>query len=695
MSFDIDKIRNVAVIGGGRAGKTTMTDAALFCAKAIPRIGRIEDGTTTTDYEPEEISRTISISSALAFCDWQGCRVNIIDTPGYINFIEDSKACLSVADGVIAVVSALTGVKAENEQVWKCADTYKLPRLVFISKMDRDNADFAGAVNSVEKSYGVSVVPLNIPIGSGPGFEGIIDIVKMKALKFKNGTVSEEEIPEALRSQADEFRTRLIERVAESDDSLLEKYLEGEELSADEINKGLKDGVSAGKLVPVFCGSSTLNIGISQLLDAAVKILPSPAEKAALEPVRAKDQKTGEKVIIKVDAAGPLAVRVFKTIADPFAGKLTLFKVYSGSLKADTNVYNSTRDSKEKLGSIFYLQGKNHIAAQDVGPGGIAAVAKLKGTLTGDTLCDSSNPVIFDPIKFTEPMISYAIEPKSRGDEDKVSTGIHRLLEEDPTLKFTRDAETKDMILSGMGQVHLEVILEKLKRKFGTEVIMKAPKIAYRETIRTSADAQGKYKKQSGGKGQFGDCWIKIEPLPRGAGFEFINNVVGGAIPRSYIPAVEKGIIEAMAQGIYAGYPMVDLSASVYDGSYHSVDSSEMAFKIAGSFAIKKAVESARPVLLEPIVKVEISVPDEYLGSIMGDLNSKRGKVQGVEQSGDNQKVVALVPLSEMLTYANQLNAITSGRGIYTMSPSHYDEVPEHIAQKIIEERAEAKKEGQ
>lgn len=695
MSFDIDKIRNVAVIGGGRAGKTTMTDAALFTAKAIPRIGRIEDGTTTTDYEPEEISRTISISSALAFCDWQGCRVNIIDTPGYINFIEDSKACLSVADGVIAVVSALTGVKAENEQVWKCADTYKLPRLVFISKMDRDNADFAGAVSSVEKSYGVSVVPLNIPIGSGPGFEGIIDIVKMKALKFKNGNVSEEEIPEALRSQADEFRTRLIERVAESDDSLLEKYLEGEELSADEINNGLKDGVSAGKLVPVFCGSSTLNIGIAQLLDAAVKILPSPAEKAALEPVRAKDQKTGEEVIIKVDAAGPLAVRVFKTIADPFAGKLTLFKVYSGSLKADTNVYNSTRDSKEKLGSIFYLQGKNHIAAQDIGPGGIAAVAKLKGTLTGDTLCDSSNPVIFDPIKFTEPMISYAIEPKSRGDEDKVSTGIHRLLEEDPTLKFTRDAETKDMILSGMGQVHLEVILEKLKRKFGTEVIMQAPKIAYRETIRTSADAQGKYKKQSGGKGQFGDCWIKIEPLPRGAGFEFINNVVGGAIPRSYIPAVEKGIIEAMAQGIYAGYPMVDLSASVYDGSYHSVDSSEMAFKIAGSFAIKKAVESARPVLLEPIVKVEISVPDEYLGSIMGDLNSKRGKVQGVEQSGDNQKVVALVPLSEMLTYANQLNAITSGRGIYTMSPSHYDEVPEHIAQKIIEERAEAKKEGQ
>ncbi|MDO8282830.1 MAG: elongation factor G [Thermodesulfovibrionia bacterium] len=691
MSFDTDKIRNIAVIGGGRAGKTTMTDALLFTAKAIPRIGRIEDGTTTTDYEPEEISRTISISSALAFCDWQGCRLNIIDTPGYINFIEDSKACLSVADGVIAVVSALTGVKAENEQVWKCADSYKLPRLVFISKMDRDNADFASAVSSVEKAYDVSVVPLNIPIGAGPGFEGIIDVVNMKALKFKGGSIFEEEIPEELKSQSEEFRTRLIERVAESDDSLLEKYLEGEELSSDEINKGLKNGVLTGKLVPVFCGSSTLNIGMSQLLDAAVKTLPSPAEKAALGPVKAKDQKTGEEVIIKINEGGPLAVRVFKTIADPFAGKLTLFRVYSGSLKADTTVYNSTHDVKEKLGSVFYLQGKNHIPAQDVGPGGIAAVAKLKSTLTGDTLCDVSKPVIFDPIKFTEPMISYAIEPKSRGDEDKVSTGIHRLLEEDPTLKFTRDAETKDMILSGMGQVHLEVILEKLKRKFGTEVIMKAPKIAYRETIRTSADAQGKYKKQSGGKGQFGDCWVRIEPLPRGAGFEFINNVVGGSIPRSYIPAVEKGIIEAMAQGLYAGYPMVDLSASVYDGSYHSVDSSEMAFKIAGSFAIKKAVQDARPVLLEPIVKVEITVPDEYLGSIMGDLNTKRGKVQGVEQSGDNQKVVALVPVSEMLTYANQLNAITSGRGVYTMSPSHYDEVPEHIAKKIIEE----KKEGQ
>jgi elongation factor G len=695
MSFDIDKIRNIALIGGGKAGKTTLVDAMLFNTKAIGRIGSVEEGTTTTDYEPEEINRTISISSALAFCDWNGHRVNIIDTPGYINFIEDSKACLSVADGAVALVSALSGVKAESEQVWKSAEEHQIPCLVYISKMDKENADFAAAVESVESTYGVSAAPLNIPIGSGTGFEGVIDIIKMKAVKFKGGAAAEEDIPDSLKSAADDYRTKLIERVAESDDALLEKYLEGEELSADEINNGLKAGVLSRKFVPVICGSATSNIGVQQLLDAVVSYLPSPAEKAELTPIKGKNPKNEEEeVLIKADESEPLSARVFKTIADPFAGKLTLFRVYSGSLKADSAVYNSTKDTKEKFGNIFYLQGKNHMPAQKVGPGEIAAVAKLKSTLTGDTLCDQSKPVIFDPIRFTDPMISYAIEPKSRGDEEKVSSGLHRLLEEDPTLKFTRDAETKDMILAGMGQVHLEVILEKLKRKFGTEVIMKAPKIPYRETIQASAEAQGKYKKQSGGKGQFGDCWIRIEPLERGAGFEFVNNIVGGAIPRQYIPAVEKGIVEAMAQGIYAGYPMVDIRATVYDGSYHSVDSSEMAFKIAGSFAIKKAVENARPVLLEPIVRVEITVPDEFLGGVMGDLNSKRGKVQGVEQAGGNQKVVAMVPMAEMLTYANQLNSITSGRGVYTMSSSHYEEVPAHIAQKIIEEKAEARKEG-
>ncbi len=695
MSFDIDKIRNIALIGGGRSGKTIMVDAMLFNAKAIGRIGSIEDGTTTTDYEPEEINRTITLSSALAFCDWNGHRINLIDTPGYINFLEDSKACLSVADGAVVLVSALSGVKAESEQVWKSAEEDGIPCLVYISKMDKDNADFDAAVESVEKTYEVSAAPLNIPIGAGAGFEGVIDIVKMKALKFKDGNAVEEDIPDSLKSTADDYRTRLIERVAESDDVLLEKYLEGEELSADEINNGLKAGVLSKKFVPVMCGATTANIGIQQLLDAVVSTLPSPAEKAELTPIIGKNPKNEEEEVIrKADANEPLSLRVFKTIADPFSGRLTLFRVYSGTLKADTTLYNSTQDSKEKLSNIFYLQGKNHVAADSVGPGGIAAVAKLKGTLTGDTLCDQSKPIIFDPIKFTDPMISYAIEPKSRGDEEKVSTGLHRLLEEDPTLKLTRDAETKDMILSGMGQVHLEVILEKLKRKFGTEVIMKAPKIAYRETIRGSAKAQGKYKKQSGGKGQFGDCWIKIEPNELGAGFEFINKIVGGSIPRSYIPAIEKGIMESAAKGLYAGYPMVDFKATVYDGSYHAVDSSEMAFKIAGSFAIKKAVPDARPVLLEPVVKIEISVPDEFLGSVMGDLNTKRGKVQGVEQSGHNQKVVAMVPMAEMLTYANQLNSITSGRGIYTMEASHYEEVPAHITQKIIDEMAEAKKEG-
>ncbi len=693
MGNDIGKIRNIAIIGGGNAGKTILTEAMLFHTKAIGRLGSIEDGTTTTDYEPEEINRTTTISSALAFCDWNDHRFNLIDTPGYINFIEDSKACLSVADGAISVVSALSGVKAESEQVWKTADNYRIPRLVYISKMDKDNADFAAALESVENTYGVSAAPLIVPIGSGSSFEGVIDIIKMKALMYKNGTATEEKIPEALMPEADDYRTKLIERVAESDDALLEKYLEGEELSTEEISKGLKDGVLSNSFVPVVCGSSTQSIGVQPLLDCVLYCLPSPAEKAEFTPITGKNpaQENEEEISRKPEEGEPLTVRVFKTVADPFAGKLTLFRVYSGSLKADSAVYNSTRDNKEKLGSIFYMQGKDQVTAKTVGPGEIAAVAKLKGTLTGDTLCGQSNPIILDPIKFTDPMISYAIEPKSRGDEEKVSTGLHKLLEEDPTLKLTRDVETKDMILAGMGQVHLEVILEKLKRKFGTEVVMKAPKIPYRETIQKSAKAQGKYKKQSGGKGQFGDCWIKIEPLEHGAGFEFVNKIVGGSIPRSYIPAVEKGIIEAMTQGIYAGYQMVDLRATVYDGSYHAVDSSEMAFKIAGSFAIKKAVPLAKPVLLEPIVHVEISVPDEFLGGVMGDLNSKRGKVQGVDQSGGSQKVVAMVPMAEMLTYANQLNSITSGRGVYTMSSSHYEQVPAHIAQKIINERAETK----
>lgn len=693
-NFDIEKIRNVAVIAHGGAGKTSLVEAMLFDSKASSRIGTIEAGNTVTDYEPEEIERKISISSSIAFCEWNGYRINFIDTPGYISFLEDTKSCLSISDGAIVIVSALSGVKAETEKIWQFACKYEIPRFIFVNKMDRENANFEMAIGEIEKSYDSSAIALNIPIGSGENFEGVIDIVSMKSIKFKNGLPSEENIPDDLKDTAEEHRLKLVEKIAESDDKLLEKYLEGGELTDEEIKKGIREGCITRRFIPVVCGSALKNIGVHQLLDTISLCLPSPVEKANITPVTGINPKNDEKIKRKPEEAEPLAAQIFKTIADPFAGKLSIFRVFSGVLKADSTVYNSNRASKEKLGNIFYLLGKKQIPVQKVGPGEIAAVAKLKDAKTGDTLTDVGNPILLEPIQFSDPMISYAIAPKSRGDEEKVSAGLQRMLEEDPTLKFHRDKETKEMILSGIGQLHLEVTLQKLKRKFGVEVLMKTPKIPYRETIKKSSKAQGRYKKQSGGRGQYGDCWIKIKPFTDGGDFEFVNKIVGGVIPKQYIPAIEKGIIETMHGGLLAGYPMVGVQATVYDGSYHSVDSSEMAFKIAGSMALKKAVQDAKPALLEPIMKVEVITPDEFLGNVIGDLNGKRGKVQGVEpQSGNNQNISVLIPMSEMLVYANQLNSITSGRGIYSIEFSHYEEVPAHLSQKIITERTKAKEE--
>jgi len=695
MNFEIEKIRNIAVIAHGGAGKTSLVEAMLYDTKATDRLGKIEEGNTVMDYEPEEINRKISLASATAFLDWKDYRINLIDTPGYINFIEDTKCSLSAVDGAIVIVSALSGVKAETEKIWQFACMYEIPRLVFVNKMDKETANFERALDDIEKSYGSTPIPLNMPIGAEAGFEGIIDLLNMKAVTYQNGNARQGDIPGSVKGEAEEYRKRLVEKIAELDDALLEKYLEGGDLTDEEIRKGIREGSITRRFIPVACGSATRNMGIQQLLDILPLCLPSPMEKANITPIKGKNPKNGEEVIRKPDQAEPMSARVFKTIADPFAGKLTLFRVYSGVFKADSSIYNSTRDSKERVGHLFYLVGKKQVPVSQAGPGEIAAVAKLKDVQTGDTLSDPGNPTIFEPIRLSDPMISYAIEPKTRGDEEKVSTALHRMLEEDPTLKFHRDADTKEMILAGMGQVHLEVTLEKLKRKFGVEVLMKTPKIPYRETIKAASSAQGRYKKQSGGRGQYGDCWIKIEPLPRGGGFEFVDNIVGGVIPRQYIPAVEKGIVEALPDGLIAGYPVVDLRVTLYDGSYHTVDSSEMAFKIAGSMALKNAAQNARVVLLEPIVRMEIITPDDFLGAVIGDLNSKRGKVQGVEpQAGGNQKILALVPMAEILTYANQLNSLTSGRGIYTMEASHYEEVPSHIAQKIIAQKEEAKAEG-
>jgi elongation factor G len=680
------------VIAHGGAGKTSLSEALLFASGSIDRLGSVDSGTSTTDFEPEEIARKITISSSLCFCNWNGYRINLVDTPGFINFIEDTRGCLKAADGAVVIVSAISGVKAETEKIWKYACEYEIPRIVFINKMDKENANFSMAVAELEKSFDSEAVSLQMPIGSAETFSGIVDIINMKAISFRSGKATEIEIPAELRDEAEGYRKKLVEKIAESDDSLLERYLEGGELTGEEIINGIKEGSLTRKFIPVACGSATKTIGIPQLLDTVTLCLPSPAEMARISPVRGKNPKDGKDVERKVDEKEPFSAYVFKTIADPYAGKLSLFRVYSGILKADSSVLNTTAGTKERIGQVFYLLGKKQVPAQVLGPGEIGVVAKLKDTNTGDTLSDESHPVVFDKVKFAEPIISYAIAPKSKGDEEKVSSGLQRILEEDSTLRFHRDEETKEMLLSGMGQVHLEVTLERLKRKFGVEVVMKTPKIPYRETIKAPAKAQGKYKKQSGGRGQYGDCWLAIEPLPKGGGYEFLDKIVGGVIPQQYRPAVEKGVVETMKEGIVAGYPVIDMRATLYDGSYHSVDSSEMAFKIAGSMALKKAFMEAKPVLLEPVMKVEVTTPDDTLGGVIGDLNSKRGKVQGVEpQAGGNQKITALVPMAEMLTYANQLQSLTSGRGLYSMEFSHYEEVPGHIAQKIIAEK-EAKK---
>ncbi|MEO5359985.1 MAG: elongation factor G [Nitrospirota bacterium] len=687
----VEKVRNVAILGHSGCGKTTLTEAILFNAGAITRMGSVTDGNSVTDFDPEEIERKVTINAAVATCEWSGYRLNLIDTPGFINFMEDTRGCLRIADGAVVVVSAIDGARAETQKLWKYADEFFVPRIVFVNEMDKENANFQQTLEQVEKIFSLDAVPLYIPMGEGLGFTGVVDVLNSRAYVIKGGKSEEQDIPSEMMDDYELYRKKLVEKVAELDDTLLEKYLETGELTQDEIVSGIRRGCCKRDFVTVACGSAEKNMAITQLLQAITLYLSSPVDRFNTLSVTAKNAKDGSEVKLPPEENAQLAMYVFKTIADPYAGRLTIFRVFSGTLRPDATLLNPTRGAKERVGQIFHLLGKKQIPVKALGPGEIGVVAKLKETLTGDTLTDEAHPVVFSTVKFAEPIISYAIEPKTKGDEEKVSTGLHRILDEDPTIKFHRDAETNEMIISGMGQVHIEVTLHKLKRKFGVDVEMKTPKIPYRETIRSTASVQGKYKKQSGGRGQFGDCWITVEPLEKGGGFEFIDKIVGGAIPRQYIPAVEKGVIDKMKGGIIAGYPLVDVRVSLYDGSYHAVDSSEMAFKIAGSMAIKKAVVAANPVLLEPIMKVEVIVPEDNLGAVIGDLNSRRGKVQGMEsQTGGTQKIAAAVPMSEMLTYANQLHSITSGRGLYSMEFSHYEDVPHATAQKII---AMAKKE--
>ncbi len=689
--YDSDKIRNLVIIGHGGCGKTTLVSGMLFNTGMTTRLLKVDEGNTVTDFDEDEIARKVSIRSALAYCEHDRHKINLLDTPGYMAFIQGAREAIRVADTALVVVDAVAGVEVQTEKVWEFANETNLPRAIVISKMDRENADFFKSLDNVQEAFGRSAVPVHIPIGKEKDFKGVVDLITGKAYQFKDDS-GKYEVIDVPANLADEYATRreqLVEQVAESDEELMNKFFEAGALDDEDLVNGLKKGILAGNVVPVFCASGAMNYGTALLLDAAVKYFPSPMDIGVFTVA---DAKSGTAVERKSSPDEPLAAYVFRTVADPFAGRISIFRVYSGSLKSDSTVYNVNAETPERIGALQVVQGKNVNPVNEVKAGDIAAVTKLKVTMTGHSLSDQNKPVLFDQVKYPEAAISFAIEPKSRGDEEKISNALARLKEEDPMISFLRDPQTKEQLVAGAGQLHVEVIVERMKSRYGVDVLLKTPKIPYRETITGKADVQGRHKKQTGGHGQFGDCKVKMEPQPRGAGFLFTDEIFGGAIPKTYIPAVEKGIIESAERGYLAGYPVVDFKVALYDGSYHDVDSSEMAFKIAGSLAFKKAMEVAKPVLLEPIMQVEIHVPEENAGDIMGNLNSRRGRVQGMDTKGKFTVIRAQVPMAEMLTYSPDLTSMTGGRGTYTMEICGYEVVPSHIQAKIVEA---AKKERQ
>ena len=685
--YQSDSIRNVALVGHGDVGKTSLASCFLFDSGAINRLGKVDQGNSVTDFDEDEVERKITISSSPCFVEWNKVKINFLDTPGYGNFVADARSALRAVDSALVIVSGVAGVEVQTEKVWKWADEYGLARMIVVNKLDRERADFARSVESIQNSFGRFAIPVQIPIGSEKNFYGVIDLVQFKAYQYEkdeSGKFQETEIPENLKQEASAQRQALVEMIAEQDDSLMEKYFEAGELTQEEVLSGLKKSILQRKIIPVFCASALHNVGAHPLLNAVVDLLPNPLEAGVV--FEAENPKDHSKIDVKIDPSGAFSAFVFKTFVDPYAGRVNLFRVITGVMKADHSVLNVNKGTSEKIATVSVLQGKTAGPVQEVYAGDIASVAKLKDTQTNDTLADAHHPVKYAPIHFPNPIISFAIEPKSRGDEEKISTAMHKLADEDPVLRYDRDPQTKELLVSGSGQLHVEVIVSRLKRRFGVEVLLHQPKVPYRETIKAKAEVQGKYKKQSGGRGQYGDCWIIMEPLPRDQDFEFVDKIFGGSIPRNYIPAVEKGIQDARQHGVLAGFPVVNFRVTLFDGSFHPVDSSEMAFKIAGSMAFKKGMEEAKPILLEPIMHVEITAPADYMGAITGDLSSRRGRMQGMDASGSNQVIRASVPLSEMLNYAPTLTSMTGGRGSYEMSFSHYDEVPSHLAQKVIDD---------
>lgn len=691
-AYKADAIRNIALVGHGGCGKTSLTEALLFTSGGIDRRGKVDEGNTTSDYDPDEIKRKISINATLAPMEWNNTKINFIDTPGYPDFIGDVRSALRIVEGTVIVVCAVSGLEVGTETGWDYAEEYKVSKAFFLNKMDRENADFYAVAEALKKRFGAGVVPVLLPIGSQDSFKGVVDLLDMKAYTGSGKTVTAGDIPADMADVVAKYREALIEAAAENDDELISKFLEGESLTDDEIVRGLAAGIRSGKTVPVFCGSSLKDIGISSLLDEITRSFPSPADMQpamGMNPVsKAEEQR-------KPEDSEPFSSVVFKTLADPYVGKLTYFRVYSGVLKSDSHIFNSTKGAEERIGQAYFLKGKNQEATAEVHAGDIGAVAKLADTSTGDTLCDKAKAIQYMAIEFPAPVFTVAIRAKTKVDEDKLGPGLARLADEDPTFHFRREPETGETLISGLGESHVEIIVDRLKRKFGADVDVDTPRIPYRETITMPAKAQGKHKKQTGGRGQYGDAWVELQPLERGQGFEFVDKIVGGSVPKQYIPAVEKGVREAMDRGFLAGFPVVDIRAIVYDGSFHPVDSSEMAFKMAGILAFTTAGTKANPVLLEPIVSVEVVVPEGYMGDVIGDLNGKRGRILGMEpMSGGKQQIKALVPEGEMLRYAIDLRSIARGRGSFKTVPSHYEPVPAHAAQQIIELRKKEKEES-
>ncbi|MBI4286564.1 MAG: elongation factor G [Chloroflexi bacterium] len=675
-----EEIRNLVLLSHNGAGKTSLAEIVLFTAGAISRLGRVDEGTTTSDYDPDEIKHRMSINLSMLPCEWQGRKLNILDTPGYADFVGEVKSGMRVVEGAVIVICAASGVEVGSEQVWSYCEEASLPRLIFVNKMDRENANFTKAVDEVQAKFSPKCLPLQLPIGAQDTFQGLVDLLAMKS--YQGNPVQEAAIPAGLAEQAASFRMKLVEAIAETDDALLEKYLGGEELSSSELSIGLKKAVAEGKVVPILVGSALKNIGITYLMDAIGQYVPSPKERP---------EKAGERVI-GPDPDAPLAALVFKVTADPYVGKLTYFRVFSGTLNSNTQVWNATHGAMERVGQLYMVRGKTQEAVAQVAAGDMGAVAKLSVTGVSDMLCSQDNPMKLTPIVFPEPVFSMAVHPKTKLDLDKLGNALTRLAEEDPTMHVRREADTNETIVSGLGETHLRVAVDKMQRKFGANVELSLPKVPYKETITTTTQAEYKHKKQTGGHGQYGHVLLELEPLPRASGLEFVDRVVGGAVPKNYIPAVEKGVYEAAQEGVLGGFPVVDVRVALFDGSFHPVDSSDICFKIAGAGAVKKGLAQAQPILLEPIMTIKVTVPGDFTGDIMSDLNTKRARVLGMIPSDGMNEIEAQVPLAEIQRYALDLRSLTQGRGTFTMQFSHYEPVPQHVAQKISEERQAAAK---